>query len=68
MKLSESLVYLLDRRPDGVSSGDERPAGGTNSIGLWTKKMVHRNEASAGFSVPDSCWWSLKIPSHPSQV
>lgn len=32
------------------------------------KKMVHRNEASAGFSVPDSCWWSLKIPSHPSQV
>lgn len=38
VKLSESLVYLLDRRPDGVSSGDERPAGGTNSFGLCTKK------------------------------
>lgn len=62
VKLSYSLVYLLDSRPDGVSSGDERPAGGTNSIGPWTK-MVHGNEGfELDFSAPDSCWRSLKIP------
>lgn len=44
VKLSESLAYLLGRGPDGVPSGDERPSGGTNSIGFCTK--VYRNEGS----------------------
>lgn len=26
------------------------------------------NKCSAGFSHPDCCWRSLKVPSHPSQV
>lgn len=68
VKLSDSLVYLLDSRPDGVSSGDERPAGGTNSIGPCTK-TVHCNEGfELDFSALDSSWRSLKIPPRPSSM
>lgn len=37
-RTGESLVYLLNWRTDGVTRGDDGPAGGTNSTGHHAKK------------------------------